>query len=121
MCLNIGRDFWCAYQGRLVAESEFNGAESGYYHEPKNGTPYMAASLGPCECLTCPATDKRSCQWHLCDQVRKLSEEQRLKLQKRANAFDAHGNFVGSSTDLKELESRCSRCMRQYKMNGKLR
>ena len=120
MCLNIGRDFWCAYQGRWVAESEFNGEKSGYYHEPKNGTPYMAASMGPCKCLTCTETDKRSCHWHWCDQPKKLSDEQALKRIKYASAFDTHGNFVGSPSDL-DLESRCARCMAQYKMNGKLR
>lgn len=112
MCLNIGRDFWCAYQGRWVAKSEFNSVEAAY-HESKNGTPYMAAGWGACKCLTCPKINKSDCE--KCDNPKKLRAEQ-------------EDNVIGYLLRVRSLippfgdpRSRCSYCMAQYKMNGKLR
>ena len=115
--LDIGHDFYCALFGVWVAKSEFNSDEAAY-HEPKNGTPYVAAGLGACKCLTCARTDKIRCK--KCDMPKKLAAEQEEKEQRARAAFDKHGNFVGAPNDI-HLENRCTKCMAQYKMNGKLR
>ncbi len=93
MSLDIGRDFWCAYQGKWVCESEFNGDPlKPFYHEPQNGEAYIAYGTGACKCLTCGATSKILCK--NCDYPDWL--------------------IYGGG-------DRCVKCMAQYKKNGKLR
>ena len=112
MCLDIGHDFYCAYQNAFVAKSEFNSAGS-FYHQPKNGVPYVARGVDECECLTCPAIDKTKCGE--CRQPALLKMERAEVLSKNVDRF---GNLVGPGV---WLLSRCSHCMAQYKMRGVLR
>ena len=113
MALNLGRDFWCAYNQTWVCESEFNGDSLTYYHEPEKGVSYMAKSQGKCQCLTCTETDKIACQ--KCNNANKLKFE---KLKVRSCNTDMIGNITGRLTD---LVPRCVLCMAQYKTHGKLR
>lgn len=113
MALDLGRDFWCAYRGVWVAESEFNGKSVTYCHEPKNDTPYIAGSQGKCQCLTCPETDKTACK--KCNNPDWLRFEH-MKVYLR-NA-DRIGNVTGRLAD---LTPRCILCMVQYKIHGKLK
>lgn len=120
MCLDMGRDFWCAYRGVWVAKSEFNSTGS-HYHEPKDGVPYVAISWGPCECLNCPETDKAACHPICCEMPGKLEREQEERDRRAMHAFDKYGNLVGAPSDIHNRPTRCELCMAQYKINGKLR
>ena len=114
MALYLGRDFWCAFRGAWVAESEFNGpAHNVYYHEPENRAAYMAGSLGKCECLKCQKTDKTECK--KCENPNWLRFEQ---LNKRSRCVDGENNVIGSIFD---MTTRCEQCLAQYKIKGKLR
>ena len=108
MSLELGRDFWCAYRGVWVVESEFNSKES-FYHEPKHGTPYVAASWGKCKCLTCSAMDEDACK--SCKNPKFLKKERKDMIMKN---IATHGG-------LRTIVSMCQQCMAQYKMHGKLR
>ena len=110
--LDMGRDFYCAYRGVYVAESEFN-SDKACYHEPKKGAPYMAAPWGKCKCIECPMKTKEKCA--SCDNPKRLKSEHK---QKTIETIDAFGNIIGKMSN---LESRCSQCMAQYKIRGKMR
>ena len=95
MALDIGRDFWCAYRGKWVCESEFNGDQlTPYVHEPKNRQQYIGYSIGKCDCLKCPVSNKTTC--NKCSYKEKVDIEQKRW-------------------------KRCTQCMAQYKIIGKLR
>jgi len=106
MSLDVGHDFYCALKNVWVARSEFN-TDMAFYHEPKNKTPYMAASWGDCPCIKCEATDAVKCQE--CDWPKKLLFEKQewfleQEFQRRFGYFD-----------------RCELCQAVCKINGKLR
>ena len=92
MCLDIGHDFYCAYQDAWVARSEFNSDKS-FTHYPKDGPAYVAVGWGECKCITCDATDKTKCK--TCDN--------KARYESKSSAY-----------------SRCKLCKAQYKMHGKL-
>ena len=112
--MNNGCDFYCAYRDVWVSESEFNGDKPEYYHEPRNGAPYVAKSHGACKCLKCPVTDRALCG--KCDNPKFLHEEQAEKVR---NNSDVSGNVILSK--LANIRSRCSGCIVQYRKNGILR
>ena len=113
MCSDMGRDFYCAYRGVWVAESEFNGDKPNYYHEPEKGPAYVAASLGGCKCLKCSEKSNEKCA--ICDNPNRLRQEQFEKTQRNVSRY---GNVFGRISD---IITRCEQCALQYKLRGKLR
>ena len=113
MCLDMGHDFYCAYRGVWVAESEFNGDKPSYYHEPKKGPAYEAASMGACKCLKCPEKSNEMCA--TCDNPDFLRQEQ---FEKAQQCIDCDGNVFGR---ISNLVTRCEHCVVQHRLRGKLR
>ena len=114
MCLDLGRDFYCAYRGKWVARSEFN-SDIPARHEPKNSVPYVAAPMGECPCIKCDATDKSRCN-ESCSVPRKLRIEY---YEQQSRIVDSYGRIIAGR--IADAKSRCDHCLAQYKVHGKLR
>ena len=112
MSCENGREYYCAYRGVYVARSEYN-SKGAFYHESENGTPYMGSYNGECKCITCDVKDKKLCE--TCNQPSLLKAEQRAK---EIQNIGVNGYVTDRVSD---LISRCTRCVSQYKVNGKLR